>query len=68
MQMHRVITEYMGILDPNKDKYQEYANALGRIDMQEISDNWMGMNQVCWYFEDKESALLFKIYTGGRLL
>ena len=48
--MHRVITEYMGILDPNKERYQEYANALGRIDMQEISDNWMGMNQVCCYF------------------
>lgn len=36
---------------------------------QVVNDVWEPVQeQHCWYFKDKDIALLFKVFSGGRLL
>ena len=68
---HRVLTTYPELSDPNYKQYVEYLDQLGLQghdwDNQQIGDDW-NRDDYCWYFSTGEMALLFKMYSGGRML
>ena len=42
--------------------------SLKKIGGQIDSDEWDYDEQHCWYFKDKDVAMLFKLFSGGKAL
>lgn len=70
---YRVLTHHYGHhSDPNyKDNMEFCCKIAGEFEedwwTQPDSDEWDYDNHI-WYFKDKEVAMLFKVFSGGRNL
>ena len=70
---YRVLTTGGETQDAYMDCFQFCAKIAGEWETdwwtQVVNDNWTPeQEQHCWYFNDKDVAMLFKVFSGGRSL